>query len=664
MPLRYLQRLAQVGPQVSTILIETEPGRQAQVQRELQDLVGSGAGLEVRPADFESRLFDNAAKPTDQATLLFSVLSAVVGFLFAACALLVTASDRRKMAAQQRSMGVPPRARVVTLLVDAAVVGIAGTVVGLVAGEVLSRVGFSSDVSFLSGAFPIGDQRMVTWQSVAIAAVGGLLAAIVGVLLPLREVVVACLPHWLQPRRRSSRRPEPRATSDDPRRLGGPLPAIGLALLGVATAITILAPGAAVVGLVVLGLALVLMLPATLAAAIASLSWWNRRPWWGSNATELALEHLKTRRWRPRALAITATGAVAVFGATALQGARANLQAGLDDLATGLSGTADIWAAPRGAGSSIGTATFAPNDTERLARLPGVDHVRLYRAGLLNIAGRRAWVVGQPNDVKDPIPPHQVIDGNPVRAATDIKRGGWASVSKALADDLDLHVGQRFTLATPRPIDVRVAAITTNLGWSSGAVVLGADDFERAWDGRAIAAYHVQLRPGTPARSGLQEVAAALGPRSALRVETGSQRADRQRAISRAGLARLRQITTVTLIAAILAMSAAMTGLLWQHRPLVRRLKVHGPPTGFIWRMLLIETGVLFGIGALAGGLFGLLGQVLGSKGVQVVTGFPAAETLRLDVAAATMALVVAWSLVVIAVPGYLVARVRPSWRG
>jgi putative ABC transport system permease protein len=656
LPLRYLQRLAGAGQRVSTILVEAEPGQVTQVRRELQAL-GDGR-LDVRPADFESRLFDNAAKPTDQATMAFSVLSAVVGFLFAACALLVTAGDRRKMAAQQRALGVPPRARLVTLLVDAAVVGIAGTVVGLAAGELLSRAGFSSDVSFLSGAFPIGDQRTVTWQSVAIAGVGGLVAATVGVLVPLREVVLASLPPGVRPRGRA-----PRA-DDDARSPGGPLPVVGPALLGVALAITIFAPGAVVVGLVVLGLALVLVLPATLAATISALAWWNRRTMLSSNAAELALEHLKTRRWRPRALAITATGAVAVFGATALQGARVNLQAGLDDLTAGLTETADVWASPRGAGSSIGTATFPPEAAQKLARLPGVDGVRLYRAGLLDLADQRAWVIGQPRDVKDPIPPHQVLQCDATRAARDIQHGGWASVSRALADDLGLHLGQRFTLATPRPIVLRVAAITTNLGWSAGAIVLGSDDFARAWDGPAIAAYQFRLRPGTSATDGRRQIAAALGPHSALRVESGIQRGDRQRAITRTGLARLREITTVTLIAAILAMGAAMTGLLWQHRPLVRRLKVHGPPTRFIWRMLLIETGVLFGAGALAGGIFGLLGQVLGTKGVQVVTGFPAVETLRLDVAATTITLVVGASLLVVAVPGYLVARVRPSWRG
>jgi len=659
LPLRYLQQIARSGPTVSRIVVEAKPGQLATVGRELRRLAGVG-GLDVRPADYESHLFDNAAKPTDQATLAFSVLSALVGWLFAACALLVTAGDRRKMAMQQRSIGARPSARLVTLLVDAAAVGLLGTVVGLGAGELLSRAGFSSDVSFLSGAFPVGDQRIVTWQSVAIAGAGGLLAATIGVLAPLREVVVATIPNRLRPAWR-------RQTPPDAHRGQGPNVSIlltGVACLGAATAITVLAPRAVMVGLVLLGAALVLVLPSALSATISGLEWWNRRGPVSWNAAQLALQHLKTRRWRPRALAITATGAIAVFGATALQGARINLQAGLDDLTTGLTETADVWAAPRGAGSSIGTATFPATATEALARLPDVRGVSLYRAGLLDLAGQRAWIIGQPKDVKNPIPPHQILEGDDARPADEIRRGGAAAVSQALAEDLHLDVGQRFTLDAPHPVRLKVAAITTNLGWSAGAIVLGADDFARAWGTTAVAAYQFHVRPGVSAIAARRQVADALGPRSPLRVETGEERGDRQRAISRAGLARLREIATVTLIAAVLAMGAAMTGLLWQHRAAVSRLKAHGPRTGMMWRMLLIETGVLFGAGAVTGGVFGLLGQVLGTKGVQVVTGFPAVESLRLDVAVVTVAAVVGASLLVVIVPGYLVARVRPSWRG
>jgi putative ABC transport system permease protein len=192
---------------------------------------------------------------------------------------------------------------------------------------------------------------------------------------------------------------------------------------------------------------------------------------------------------------------------------------------------------------------------------------------------------------------------------------------------------------------------------------MNATDMQRAWGGDAISGYHARLLPGVTPAEGRQQVTAALSAADALHVETAMQRADRQRAVSRAGLARLRQITLLTLIAAVLAMGAAMTGLLWQHRTLVSNLKIHGPRTALMWRMLLIETSVLFGTGAILGALFGLLGQILGTKGVQVVTDFPVVVALRPEIAVATVSLVVGSALLVVAIPGYLVARVRPSWR-
>jgi len=657
-PLAYLQRLGGAGPRVTRILVEARPGQVESVRRGLQRLA-AGGHLDVRPTDYETKLFDQSARPTSQASTLFSVLSALVGWLFAVCALLVTAAERRKLATQQRDQGYPPSATLMTLLVDAAMIGIAGTTLGLAAGELLSRQGFESDVSFLSGAFPIGDQRIVTWQSIAIASAGGLLAATFGVLAPLRQIVVASLPRSLRPTRphahgheRSGHRPPVR----------GPLPIVGVACLAAAVAITAAAPGVAVLGLVLLALALVLLLPAILTGTIAGLEWCNRRAR-SLVAIELALQQLRARRWRTRALAIATTGAIAVFGATALQGARANLQAGLDDLARGLTAVTAVWAAPTGAGSAIGTSTFEPTAAQALARLPAVRSIGLYRAGLLDLADRRAWVIGASRDTQQPIPPHQILEGDMQHATARIRAGGWATVSRALADDMGLRIGRRFILAAPNPTALRVAAITTNLGWSAGAVMINATDFARAWGSEAIAAYHVRLAPGASPAEGRRQVADALGPRSALRVETAAQRAERQSEVGRAGLSRLRQIAALTLLAAVLAMSAAMTGLLWQHRPVVASLKLHGLRAGLMWRSLVIETSVLFGTGALAGGLFGLLGQELCTRGVEVVTGFPVVQSVRLDIAALTVALVIGASLLVVIVPGYLVARVRPAWR-
>jgi putative ABC transport system permease protein len=649
-PLAFLQRLTGVGHRVTRILVEARPGSVADVRRELQAL--KVAGTDVRPANYETTLFDEAAGPTTQASAIFSVVSALVGWLFAACALLVTADRRRDLAAQQHEQGYLPSATLKMLMIDVVVVGFVGSALGLVAGEALSRQGFQSDVGFLSGAFPIGDQRVVTWQSVAVAVGGGFLAAAIGILAPVWRIVLDSLPGPFA--RADVHRRHRESSQDRParRRLG---PLCGVACLTGAAAITIAAPRAAVVGLILLLAAMTLLLPSILAGAIGLLSWANSRGTRSSAALSIALQQLRARRWRTRALAITITGAIAVLGATSLQGARTNLQAGLDSVSIGLDDVASVWAAPAGAGSLFATTPFRPGAQNKLAHVPGVRRVSLYRGGLLDVADRRAWVLGVPAASPPALPPGQILEGDTGLANARIHAGGWAAISRALADDLHLTIGDRLTLPSPNPIVVRVAAIITNLGWPGGAVVLDAPDLTRAWGNDAIAAYQLQTEPGTTPEQARDRVAAALGSRSGLRVETADQRAGRQEAASRDGLSRLRQIAWLTVVAAMLAVAAAMIGLLWQHRRDIAWLDEEGCGRGLLWSSLAIEVLVLIGAGAIPAGVLALLGQVLCTRGVQVVTGFPVAGGIRPELAVSTVALVLGTSLIVVAIAGYRV---------
>jgi putative ABC transport system permease protein len=651
-PLAYLQRLARAPGSVTRILVEAAPGRLDQVRRELRRTAAT-LPVDVRSTSYETGLFEQATKPWRQSSAIFSVLSALVGWLFAVCALMVSAAERRGLAREQRELGYPPSATLRTFLLDAAVVGVVGVVAGLALGEAISRQGYDPDLGFLSGAFPVDNRRIVTWESAALAAVGGLIAALIGVLGPLPRVVGDALPRPL----RAAARDAGRAARS--RHGGHVLLGAGAVALAVAVAITIWAPGAAVVGLVVLGLSLVLLLPAILERGVDALAWVNERRR-TSIPVVLALQQLRSRRWHTRALAITATGAIAVFGATALQGARANLQSGLDSVVTELASVGPVWAVAPGAGSVFGTTEFPATRTADLAALPAVRDVQLYRAGLLDIAGRRAWVIGQPTSAPQPVPPTHLLEGDVATAAARVRAGGWAVVSHELVERLGLRIGDRFTLPAPRPVALRLAAVSNNLGWSSGAVIINAEVYRRAM-GSDIAGYLVAFRDGVSPQQGRAAVAARLGPASPLIVETAAQRAARQGDASHSGLARLRQIAQLTLIAAVLAMAAAMTALLWQHRVVVADLKLNGLSTAVLWRALLVETAVLLGTGALAGGLFGLVGQLLCTRGIQVVTGSPVVDGIRLGTAGLTVGLVIAASVAAMAVPGHLVAKTEPD---
>ena len=173
---------------------------------------------------------------------------------------------------------------------------------------------------------------------------------------------------------------------------------------------------------------------------------------------------------------------------------------------------------------------------------------------------------------------------------------------------------------------MRVAALSTNIGWPPGALVLNADDYARAWAERAAKRLQLELAPGASARAVSREVQQALGPESALRVETLAERERLHYATAAQGLSRLTQIRTLVLIAAVLAMAAAMGAMIWQRRARLADMKVDGFSRVVLWRALLWESAILLGLGCALGAAFGVYGQVLLSRALSIVTGFPVIE--------------------------------------
>ena len=153
----------------------------------LEDL--AAGRLNVESTSYDETLFAKAASASNQSTALFAVISALVGFLFAFNAMLLTVPQRRRLIADLRRDGYTPRTVIGVLLLDALVLGLAACLLGLVLGEELSIHLFRSNPGYLGSAFAVGTQRVVGWQSVAIAAGGGMLAAVVAVLSPLRDIL-------------------------------------------------------------------------------------------------------------------------------------------------------------------------------------------------------------------------------------------------------------------------------------------------------------------------------------------------------------------------------------------------------------------------------------------------------------------------------------------
>jgi putative ABC transport system permease protein len=648
MPLAAAQRLTGMAGDVTRILVVPKPGHDGDVRAGLQSI--AARRLNVRPATFDASVFHQAEGPTVQSTELFSAISALVGFLFAFNAMLLTVPQRRNLITDLRLDGYTPLEILEVMLFDVCALGVVGTLVGLALGDLLSRSLLEAQPGYLSLAFPVGSLHIVSWQSVAIAAGGGLLAAVVGVTIPLRGEIFGYGPlgsHTIR---------APRRTRSIVVLAGG------LACLALTT--VILLQGIATVGIAVLAfvsltLALLLVLPIAFSGAVVMIDR-IQRPVMGVSS-RIALIELLSSTTRSRSLAIAATGAIAVFGSVAIEGAQSDLRTGLDHSAADLSLGTDVWLSPLGGSTTLATTPFEDRYGKALARLAGVSRVDAYRGGFLDLGDRRVLVLGPAKTAVRLVPASQVTKGELALARSRLGQDGWVTMSQTLAEERNLHVGDSFILAAPRPSRFRVAAITTNLGWSPGAIVMNADDYAHAWNSHDVSAYQITFKPEVPARLGLLEVKSAMEPNTALVAQSSARHKQNDIAAQRQGLARLTQIAVLVLVAAALAMAAAMGAMLWQRRPRLAGMKVDGFAQGELWRALLWESAMLLGTGCSIGAVFGLYGQLVLGHALVSVTGFPVVFSIGLPVAAVSLAIVTAIALAVIALPGYLAVQVKPA---
>lgn len=643
--LRTVQLLTGMQGRLTSVFVRSPPRLVPTVRRELVGL--SGGRLNVRPANFNTKLFARAAGPVNQSTALFSALSALVGFLFAFNALLLTVPQRRNLVEDLRLDGYTRRMIVEVLLLDALVLGVLATALGLVLGEVLSVALFSSSPGYLSFAFPIAAERIVTPWSIVLAVLGGMLAACTGVLVPLRREILG--------------RPTSEAvpTRSAPRVHVWSLTAGAALCLGGTTLILLAAPQAAIVGVVSLTGALLLLMPVVLDLAVRAGE--RLQPLLPGAASYLAVLELRSRGNRARSLAIAATGAIAVFGSVSIGGARGSLQRGLDASARGIDARADLWVTAAGASNAFATTSFHDRLSSRLALLRGVRAVRLYRGSFLDWGARRLWVVAPPRADPKMIAASQIVAGSAHLANARLRSGGWAVLSRAIADEHHLHVGETFILPSAQPTRLRIAALGTNLGWSPGAVVLNAEDYADAWGSEDPSGYEIELARGASPAFVLGEVRSALGALSGLHAETRAQREQMHFSQATQGLSRLTQIRSLVLVAAVLAMAAAMGAMIWQRRTRLADMKVDGFSRGVLWRALLWESSLLLGVGCSLGAVFGLYGQLILSRALSVVNGFPVIESTHVPAALGSFALITAVAVAIVAVPGYVAARVRPS---
>jgi len=642
------QRIVGLPGRVSQLLVQPEPGADAAVERRLRSI--AHGRLFVGPAKAELRLLDLTAKPNDQSTTLFAAIGGMVGFLLALNAMLMTVPARRRFVAELRTQGFDPRQVALIVLFEALMLGVVASLSGLLLGHLLSRTLFHRVPAYLAFAFPIGTQQSAATATLAIAFAGGVLASLLATVPPMLD---------LRRRRRAvdailSETGEAEGGEQVGRPLTIALLCGGLATIAVATVVAELDPILTILSELLLVLSALCLIPWAFNAVTVPLERVSRR----MRGSMLAVAVMELRATTTRSIALAAVAAAAVYGSVAIEGAHHDLVRGLDDNFGEYLGTADLWVTT--GGDDLTTNAFVAGTlAERLMRRSEIAGVRPYQGGLLDDGDRRLWIIARSPGDPGLIPPSQLVSGDLADATARIRRGGWAAISDVFARSRGRHVGDAVTLPTPSgPLRMRVAATTTNLGWPPGAVIMNARDYRRAWQTDDPSALQIDLAPGVSPLAGKRAVAAVLGPRTGLRVQTLAERRAQYAALARQGLTSLSQISILLLVAAAIAVAAALGATIWQRRPRLAALRIQGFDAVQLWRALLIEGAVVLSIGSAIGAALGLYGHALANRFLESTTGFPAPFSIAGGPLALTLAMVVGIALAIYLLPGWAAARV------
>jgi putative ABC transport system permease protein len=676
MQLAELQRRMGVGNRVSRILVQPRRGEGARVRAELEGLAHER--IDVAGADQDVGLLSQALRPSDQASGLFATVSALLGVLLASAALLLSAPDRRRAIAELRLMGMRRSAIVQTVAFQTLTLGAVASAVGIACGYVLSVTLLAQSPRYLEEAFTLGTQTTLS-RTAVLAAVGtGVVSCAITStfsLLDLRE---------RNPLRGIYRRPGVPGNGLHVSTLRV-LDVSALVLLLAASVLYLTGPSHALLACAMLAVGTVCAVPPALRGAMAGCAKLAR---WRESLTAMPVALSSLQATTLRSFALAATGALALFGSIALGGARGDLTHGIARFAHSYTADAELWVGNRGDDQAV--VDFRAGDLPgRIARLPGVagvtnppspplhsssaavntprphsspTGVKIFRGGFVTLDGRRAWLIARPFGAARSVLSSQIVSGSPALAEERLARGGWVVVSQQIAADQHAGVGDMLMLPTPGgKVRLRIAALTSNLAWSPGALFLGSAQYTRLWPGAGATALGVSLKPGARVDAVTQEIRHVLGPSSGLVVRTSASLQASIDTLAKEGLRQLREISNLLLVAAVLAMLAALTSAVWQRREALAGLRLCGASPARLRRVLAVEAGLLLSAGCVTGALAGVYGQAIIDGYLGRVTGFPlvaGVDARPLQTFALVVTIVFAAALMPIAVA----SRVSPRY--
>lgn len=522
-----------------------------------------------------------------------SLVSVAVGGFVVYAAVKAALVRRREELGLLRAIGAT-RAQVLGLVLgEVAVLGLAGTALGIPLGWLAARLQVDAVSGTLRNVYLLeGIERFALGPGLlALAAGTGLAGALAGALGPALDAA----------------RRDPRALLGSislqarEERRAGPLALAAAGAIAAAGVVAALSgdrwrPGGFVAALGLL-VAVPLLAPLALRATAGAPRPRRLGLRWGARS-------LGTR------LGATATAAGALAVAVAMLAGVTIMVASFRETVDrwlGATLRADVYVTTPSWRRAREEATLAPGVVERLAAIPGVRAVDRLRQGHLAVAGRRVAVTGIDAGLAEASGRVALAAGGPPAEALARLRAGEVLVSEPLARKARLAVGD--TVALPGPAGTaraRVAGVYFDYGTESGALLADLSLFARLFGDGPVQNAALYLAPGVDPEDAVARVRRGL-PDAALLVRSNRTLRGEVFAIFDQTFAVTRLLQAMGLLIAVVGVALSLLVTARERAAETALVRALGATRGGVFRVF-VGRGLGVGALGLALGLAGGLG--------------------------------------------------------
>lgn len=547
-----------------------------------------------------------------------SLLALVVGLFLIYNTMTFSVVQRRELLGTLRALGVT-RGEVLRLVLgEAAVVGVAATLLGLPLGVVLGRGLLRLVTQTLNDLY-----LTVTVTGLAVPATSLVKAAALG----LVGTLVAALPAAFEATTTAPRAVQRRSAIETRARRASPYLAVAGVVVGIGGWALLRSSGGlalAYAGLFAILLGAALLTPATTVVLMRAL----RHPmgWVLGLPGRMAAAGVAQALSRTSvALAALMVAVACTVGVSVMIGSFR--QTVVQWLATSLQ--ADVYVSAPSLVSSRPEATLDPVLVDRLRAVPDVGRVSALRTTRVQSPAGPVRLIALDTDPRG-FEAFTVLAGDPRAARHAVASGEAVLVSEPFARRRHVAPGTALRLLTDRGEHVfPVAGVYADYGSSEGVVLVARATYDRFWNDRAVSSLGLDARPGIDADTLVTELRRAAGPDSDALIRSNQALRDASLAV----FDRTFQVTVVlrylaTIVAFVGVVSALMALALERERELAV-LRAQGFTPAQVWTLVTTQTGLM---GLVAGLLALPLGVVLALVLIFVVNQRSFGWTLHLEV--------------------------------